>query len=73
MFGLEVQGVTEKLWLFAQAELEDTKLLVEKITALGGDPTTKVGELVWRSTGCGAPAASPSPAGPAACGTRRRR
>ena len=47
MFGLEVQGVTEKLWLFAQAELEDTKLLVEKITALGGDPTTKVGELKW--------------------------
>lgn len=47
MFGLEVQGVTEKLWLFAQAELADTKLLVEKITALGGDPTTRVGELKW--------------------------
>jgi bacterioferritin (cytochrome b1) len=47
MFGLGVQGVTEKLWLFAQAELEDTKLLVEKITALGGDPTTRVGALVW--------------------------
>ena len=40
MFGLEVQGVAEKLWLFARSELEDTKLLVEKITALGGDPTT---------------------------------
>ena len=48
MFGLEVQGVTEKLWLFAQAELIDTKLLVEKITALGGDPTTRVGELKWQ-------------------------
>ncbi len=48
MFGLEVQGVTEKLWLFAQAELTDTKLLVEKITALGGDPTTRVGELKWQ-------------------------
>jgi bacterioferritin (cytochrome b1) len=47
MFGIEVQGVAEKLWVFAQSELEDTKLLVEKITALGGDPTTKVGELVW--------------------------
>ena len=48
MFGLGVQGVTEKLWLFAQAELTDTKLLVEKITALGGDPTTRVGELKWQ-------------------------
>ena len=47
MFGLEVQGVAEKMWTFAQHELEDTRLLVEKITALGGDPTTKVGELKW--------------------------
>jgi len=47
MFGLEVQGVAEKMWTFAQDELEDTRLLVEKITALGGDPTTKVGELKW--------------------------
>ena len=47
MFGLEVQGVAEKMWTFAQNELKDTRLLVEKITALGGDPTTKVGELRW--------------------------
>ena len=47
MFGIEVQGVADKLWDFAQHELEDTRLLVEKITALGGDPTTKVGELKW--------------------------
>ena len=47
MFGIEVQGVAEKLWLFAQHELEDTRLLVEKISALGGDPTTEVGELTW--------------------------
>ena len=45
MFGLEVQGVAAKLWEFAELELEDTRLLVEKITALGGDPTTKIGEL----------------------------
>ena len=45
MFGLEVQGVAEKMWTFAQHELEDTRLIVEKITALGGDPTTKIGEL----------------------------
>ena len=36
MFGLEFQAVGERLWLFARSELEDTKLLVEKITALGG-------------------------------------
>src|SRR5215210_271143 len=47
MFGIEVQGVAGKLWDFAQHELEDTRLLVEKITALGGDPTTRVGELRW--------------------------
>jgi bacterioferritin (cytochrome b1) len=47
MFGLEVQGVAAKLWDFAQHEHEDTRLLVEKITALGGDPTTKVGKLSW--------------------------
>jgi len=47
MFGIEVQGVAAKLWEFAEHELEDTRLLVEKVTALGGDPTTKVGELAW--------------------------
>ena len=31
MFGVEVQGLTGKLWEFATAELEDTRLLVEKI------------------------------------------
>ena len=49
MFGLEYQAVGAELWLFARAELEDTKLLVEKITALGGDPTVEVGELSWQS------------------------
>ena len=48
MFGLEVQGVADKLWEFAEHELLDTRLLVEKITALGGNPTTKVGELEWQ-------------------------
>src|SRR3954452_9782306 len=47
MFGIEVQGVAGKLWEFAAAELEATRLLVEKITALGGDPTTEVAELAW--------------------------
>jgi bacterioferritin (cytochrome b1) len=47
MFGLEVQAVSEKLWLFAQAELADARLLVEKITALDGEPTTEVAALAW--------------------------
>ena len=47
MFGLEYQAVGGQLWLFARAELEDTKLLVEKITALGGDPSVEVAPLRW--------------------------
>jgi bacterioferritin (cytochrome b1) len=49
MFGLEFQAVGSELWQFAQSELADTKLLVEKITALGGEPTVEVGELRWQS------------------------
>jgi hypothetical protein len=47
MFGLEYQAVGVQLWAFARAELEDTKLLVEK--GAGGDPTVEVGELSWSS------------------------
>ena len=49
MFGLEVQAVTADLWVFAKAELDDTRRLVEKIAALGGDPTTKVATVSWNS------------------------
>ena len=49
MFGLEVQSVTADLWKFAQEELDDTRRLVEKIAALGGDPTTKVAAVSWNS------------------------
>ena len=49
MFGLEVQSLIGKLWEFAESELQDARLIVEKITALGGDPTTRVGELRWHS------------------------
>jgi bacterioferritin (cytochrome b1) len=48
MFGLEYQSVGAELWLYARAELEDTKLLVEKITALGGDPSVEVAPLRWQ-------------------------
>jgi len=49
MFGLEVQAVTADLWQFAQAELDDTRRVVEKIAALGGDPTTAVATVTWNS------------------------
>jgi bacterioferritin (cytochrome b1) len=47
MFGLEVQGLTGELWQFAVAELEDLRQLVEKISALGGDPTLDVAPMDW--------------------------
>src|SRR3954463_13147409 len=47
MLGLEVQAVTGELWGFAKAELDDTRRIIEKIAALGGDPTTNVAELRW--------------------------
>ena len=42
MFGLEYQAVGSELRLFERAELEDyQQLLIEKITALGGDRVTE--------------------------------
>jgi bacterioferritin len=40
--GLEYMGLADRLWDYAQAELADGRRLVEKISALGGDPTTTV-------------------------------
>lgn len=36
--GFEHQGLADLLWRFAQAELEDTRRMVEKIVTLGGEP-----------------------------------
>ena len=47
MFGLEVQGLTDRLWTFAVAELEDARQLVEKISALGGEPSPAVADSSW--------------------------
>jgi bacterioferritin (cytochrome b1) len=43
--GLEYQAHVDKLAGFAQAELADTALLVQKVVALGGDPTPDVAPL----------------------------
>jgi bacterioferritin (cytochrome b1) len=47
LFGFEFQAFADRFWEFARAELDDARLLVEKITALGGAPTTEVAELRW--------------------------
>jgi bacterioferritin (cytochrome b1) len=43
--GLEYQAHAEKMREHALSELEDLTRLVEKVTALGGDPTTDVAPL----------------------------
>jgi len=42
LLGFEYAGITGELASFAQAELEDARHLVEKIVALGGEPTEEV-------------------------------
>jgi bacterioferritin (cytochrome b1) len=45
VIGLEYQAHAEKMREHAASELEDATRLVEKITALGGEPTTDVAQL----------------------------
>jgi bacterioferritin (cytochrome b1) len=45
VIGLEYQAHAEKMSQHALAELEDATRLAEKITALGGQPTTDVAEF----------------------------
>jgi bacterioferritin (cytochrome b1) len=45
VIGLEYQAHAEKMHAHARAELEDATRLVEKVTALGGDPTVEVAPL----------------------------
>ncbi len=47
LFGLEYQATGEKLWEWAQLELGDARLIVEKIVALGGEPPTEVANIDW--------------------------
>jgi len=47
LFGFEFQSLGDRFWEFGAAELEDARLLVEKIVALGGEPTTEVAPLQW--------------------------
>ena len=45
LFGFEFQAFGDRFWEFAQAELHDARLLVEKVVALGGDPTLEIAEI----------------------------
>ena len=45
VIGLEYQAHAEKMGEHAASELEDATRLVEKITALGGEPTTEVAPI----------------------------
>jgi bacterioferritin (cytochrome b1) len=38
--GFQYQGLAQLLWRFAEAEIEDTRRIVEKLVTLGGEPAT---------------------------------
>jgi bacterioferritin (cytochrome b1) len=54
LFGFEYQSLGDRLWEYAQAELGDARLLVEKIVALEGEPTIEVAPLKWTGDPTGA-------------------
>jgi bacterioferritin (cytochrome b1) len=43
--GIEYQGFGDRLWLFAEAELEDARRLAEKLAALEGEPPVRPPDL----------------------------
>jgi bacterioferritin (cytochrome b1) len=45
--GIEYKAHADQLREFAGAELPDMVRLVEKVTALGGQPSTEVAEISW--------------------------
>jgi bacterioferritin (cytochrome b1) len=47
--GFSYQALGDKLWGFAEEELADARRIVEKVTALGGEPTTDPGPSRWQS------------------------
>ncbi len=47
--GIEYQGLGDRLWLFAEAEIEDTRRLVEKLAALEGEPPVRAPDLRYEA------------------------
>ena len=54
VIGLQYQAHADKLRDFAAKELEDAARLIEKVTALGGEPTTDVAPLAFTADPAGA-------------------
>jgi len=49
VIGLEFQAHADKMRAHARSELEDATRLVEKITALGGEPATEVAPIAFNA------------------------
>jgi bacterioferritin len=47
--GFSYQALGDKLWGFAEEELADARRIVEKVTALGGEPTTDPEPSGWQT------------------------
>jgi bacterioferritin (cytochrome b1) len=47
--GIEYQGLSDRLWRFAEAELDDARRLVEKLVALEGEPPVRAPDLGYES------------------------
>jgi bacterioferritin len=45
LIGIEAQAIGGELTDYGDQELADARLLIEKVVALGGTPTTKIAEL----------------------------
>ena len=43
--GMEYQSFSDRLWLFAESEIEDARRLVEKLVALEGEPPVRAPDL----------------------------
>jgi bacterioferritin (cytochrome b1) len=43
--GMEYQSFADRLWLFAESEIHDARLLVEKLVALEGEPPVRAPDL----------------------------
>lgn len=48
--GFSYQYLAESLWRFAKLELADARRIVEKLTALGADPTTEVARVPFSTS-----------------------
>ncbi len=45
--GMEYQSFGDRLWLFADAEIDDARRLVEKLVALEGEPPVRAPDLQY--------------------------